>query len=168
MRLRLPLLLLVVSSSVALAAPTQLTQAGAVVGELAPLVEGQRISGADPVDLESLRGRVVVLDFWATWCGPCAYVMPQLDQLHQTHRAQGLTVIGLSDERPELVRRHLQARPVGFTIASAAGPTWQRYAVRGIPTMIVIDRAGKVRLVESGADLTRVRATVQVLLAERP
>lgn len=153
--------------SVADAAPTQTTSPGAVVGELAPVVEGQRVQGNAPIDLAQLRGRVVVLDFWATWCGPCAFVMPQLDVLQREHEAQGLTVLGLSDEGPDLVRRHLSARPVGFTIASAAGSTWQRYRVHGIPTMIVIDRAGKVRLVETGADLTQVRATVRALLAER-
>ncbi|MCB9618941.1 MAG: TlpA family protein disulfide reductase [Sandaracinus sp.] len=156
-------------ASVAFAAPTTPAgQPGAVVGEIAPSLEGQRISGSAPVNLDQLRGRVVILDFWATWCGPCAFVMPQLDQLQRAHEAEGLTVIGLSDELPDQVRRHLQARPVGFTIASAAGATWQRYGVRGIPTMVLVDRAGKVRLVESGADLTRVRATLRQLLDERP
>lgn len=150
------------------AAPTQSASVGVVVGELAPIVEGQRVQGSAPIDLDRLRGRVVVLDFWATWCGPCAFVMPQLDALQREHDAQGLTVVGLSDEAPDVVRRHLSARPVGFTIASGAGDTLQRYAVRGIPTMIVIDRVGKVRLVETGADLTQVRATVRALLAERP
>ncbi|MCB9600598.1 MAG: TlpA family protein disulfide reductase [Sandaracinus sp.] len=156
-------------ASVAFAAPT--TPAGpqgAVVGEIAPSLDGQRVSGSAPVNLDQLRGRVVILDFWATWCGPCAFVMPQLDQLQRAHEGEGLTVIGLSDELPDQVRRHLRARPVGFTIASAAGTTWQRYGVRGIPTMVLVDRAGKVRLVESGADLTRVRATLRQLLDERP
>ncbi len=153
---------------VALAAPTSSPSQRVTVGELAPALEGQRVQGVAPMDLERLRGRVVVVDFWATWCGPCAFVMPQLDQLQRAHEGEGLTVLGLTDELPETVRRHLRARPVSFTVAGNARATLQRYGVRGFPTLVVVDRAGKVRLVESGADLTRVRATVRRLLDERP
>ncbi|MEM9073476.1 MAG: TlpA disulfide reductase family protein [Myxococcota bacterium] len=151
------------------AAPTQSRGAPPAVGDIAPEIIGQRISGGDPVHLESLHGRVVVLDFWATWCGPCRAVMPVLDDLHRAHHAQGLTVVGLSGEGSGLVRRFLSQHRVDYTVASDATATMQRYGVRGIPTLVVVDRAGKVRHISagvSGPEITRLRSLIQQLLRE--
>ena len=138
---------------------------------MAPEITGRAVHGADPIDLSRLQGQVVILDFWATWCRPCRAVMPFLDRLHAQHRTQGLRVLGLTSEPAARVQSHLGAQPVGYTVASDARQTMLRYAIRGLPTLIVIDRNGKVRHVSAGASPDSLRELEQLiprLLAESP
>lgn len=167
------LLLCIVSVAPASAAPTRPTRGASnrapAVGQLAPAITGTLVSGSDPVDLERLTGRVIILDFWATWCGPCRMVMPQLDRLHQRHHGRGLTILGISDQPTSVLRAHLQRSPVHYTIAGDGGPTLRRYRVRGIPTLVVIDKGGKVRHISSGVsrgELQRLDRLVSQLLTE--
>ena len=159
---------LLLVAATAAAAPTR-TATGTSVGDVPPEIRGQRIQGADPVSLTRLQGRVVLVDFWATWCGPCRAIMPALDQLHTQYRASGLSVVGLSSERPAVVQAYLQRRPIGYTVASAPRATMVDYQVTALPMFVLIDRAGKVRYVgrgASGAELIRLRTLVRQLLAE--
>jgi thiol-disulfide isomerase/thioredoxin len=128
-----------------------------------------RIAGRERVDLQDLGGRVVVLDFWTTWCRPCRAIMPLLDALYRRHRDRGLSVVGLSPEPERSIRDHLAARPVDYTIARDTGGTMRAYGIRGIPTLVVIGRDGAVREVMVGVDapaMRRLDALVQRLLAE--
>jgi thiol-disulfide isomerase/thioredoxin len=72
-----------------------------------------------PLAMAQLRGRPLVLNFWATWCAPCVKEMPELDRFHRDHAAQGWQVVGIAIDQPEPVREFLQRIPVGFTIAVA-------------------------------------------------
>ncbi len=128
------------------------------VGEAAPRVEASRLSGSDGVSLDDLRGRVVVLDFWATWCGPCRAIMPELDALSQRHHQAGLSVIGIAREPESSIRSHLASAPVSYTVARDTGTTLSRYGVRSIPMLVVIDRAGRVRDVQIGTDSASMRS----------
>ena len=139
------------------------------VGRPPPALNLSRISGSDETTLEGLRGRVVVLDFWATWCGPCQAVMPALDRLHTQHHGRGLSVIGLSAESDAAIRAHIARVPVAYTIARDTGGTLRSYGVRAIPTMVVLDRAGKVREIFVGVDgpaMQRLNGLVTQLLGE--
>ena len=147
------------AAGVATAAPGNAPRTGAVsVGSAAPELHTRRIRGPDPVSLEQLRGRVVILDFWATWCGPCRAVMPFLDALHRQHHRRGLSIVGISSEDSEQIDRFLTARPVGYTVARDSGGTGRRYGVRAIPTLVVVDRNGDVRQVLRGITYEQIQA----------
>lgn len=138
-------------------------------GESAPEIAAERLSGTEGVSLGDLRGRVVVIDFWATWCGPCRRIMPELDRLYQRHHGAGLAVLGIAREPEGRLRAHLAESPVSYTVARDVGGTLSRYGVRALPTVVVLDRTGQVRDVGVGMDggaMGRLDQLVQRLLAE--
>jgi thiol-disulfide isomerase/thioredoxin len=142
---------------------------GLVVGQPPPPLSATRIAGTEQVSLSGLGGRVVVLDFWTTWCRPCRAIMPHLDAMYRRHRDQGLSVVGLSPEPERNIRAHISARPVDYTIARDTGGTMRAYGIRGIPTVVVLDRSGSVREVMVGVDapaMQRLDGLVRQLLAE--
>jgi thiol-disulfide isomerase/thioredoxin len=104
------------------------------------------------LSLSGLRGRVVLLDFWATWCGPCRMQMPHLEKLHREFGGRGLVVIGINVAEPQdLVRRFLDANRFTFTaLLDPNGVVAGRYRAHFIPTTVFIDAQGKVAVVQYG------------------
>lgn len=98
--------------------------------------------------LASLRGQVVLLDFWATWCAPCRKSMPELEALHQRYRARGVTVLGVSIDEgsPKKVRGFVKARRLTYPIAidTDRAPAWAAYKVKAVPAAFLIDRDGRI------------------------
>jgi peroxiredoxin len=99
-----------------------------------------------PVTLKDLRGKVVLLDFWATWCGPCRIEMPRLEALHKELKAKGLVVLGIN-QREEATRARAYIERSGYSfpiLLDKEGVASDAYQVSAIPTLLVIDKAGKV------------------------
>jgi peroxiredoxin len=131
--------------------------------DFAPAVQ----SGAKLDKLSALRGQVVLLDFFATWCGPCVATMPHVQHLHQKLGARGLKVIGVSTESANVVASAAERFHLSYTLASDENEGVSgRYRVFALPTMIVIDRHGIVREV-SVADTDAVDAAVAAALKAR-
>jgi thiol-disulfide isomerase/thioredoxin len=121
----------------------------------------------------SLRGKVVVLDFWAPWCMPCRASFPFLDGLEARHRAAGLVVVGLTlDKDSDGIFRFLESVPVGFPIArDPSGAAGEAFGVVAMPTTFLIDRDGRVAArFEGGASSVheKLEAAAEALLAGKP
>ena len=124
-------------------------QAALKVGDPLPDLAGFKLEGTLP---DSLKGKVVILDFWASWCGPCAESFPVMDELQKKYQDQGLVILAVSvDEKVAKMATFLKKNPVTFTIVrdaehklvATAGP-------ETMPTSFIIDRAGKVRFLHNG------------------
>jgi thiol-disulfide isomerase/thioredoxin len=142
-----------------------------LVGMQAPAWKGvEGVSGAFPSSIAAVRGRVVLLDFWATWCAPCRVVMPKLGALQARYGAQGLSVLGVSTEEAEEVALFAQRMPPRYPVAvDKHAQTTRSYGVASLPTLVVIDKRGVVRDVSIGYDPmqdSRLESTVRALLAE--
>lgn len=141
-------------------------QLAALEGEEAPALEVSDWIGAEPTTLADLRGKVVMLDFWGTWCLPCIAAIPDTRALADKYADQGLVVIGVCHPRdvqkmPETVLDHNITYPV---CADKTGKTIEAYKVDGFPDYYFIDRAGRLRVADASND--RLEDIVKALLAE--
>ena len=97
--------------------------------------------------LEQYRGKVVVVNFWATWCPPCVEELPSLESAWQRYRQQGLVVLALSDEETDVVTSFLERLPTDITfplLIDRDMKSGNRWKIRGLPTTVIIDRSGDV------------------------
>lgn len=123
------------------------------------------------LDLEALKGKVVYLDFWASWCTPCRRSFPWLDALQARHGAAGFVVVAVNvDDQRSLATQFLKEVPVAFRVAyDPQGQLAQRWKLLGMPSSYLIDRTGKVRVSHVGfrkGDEARREAEIVSLLAE--
>ena len=124
-----------------------------------------------PVTVASLAGKVVVIDFWATWCGPCREELPMLQKLYQKYAAKGFVVVGVSvDKDVANIKQFLQKMPLSFPIVhDSAHAVSGKYAPPKMPSSYVIDRKAIVRYVHGGyraEDAAEFEKQVQTLLAK--
>ncbi len=105
------------------------------------------------LSLAELRGKVVLLNFWATWCVPCRKEMPAIEALYQRYKDRGLEVVAISLDKVAAAPVEAFAKEVGVTYRIVLHPTWataRTYGVRGLPATFLLDRAGNVVMRELG------------------
>lgn len=135
-----------------------------------PDFNGRTADGSD-LSLASLKGKVVLLNFWATWCLECRPEMPAFERLHREFSAQGLAVVGINArEETSTIRKY--AKELGLTFPLISDPTGKinsAYGVIGLPTTFLIGRSGRAVALAVGPrewSAKPARALIQALLAE--
>jgi peroxiredoxin len=118
----------------------------ATVGKAAPDFELQNLDGQS-ISLSDLKGKPVLINFWATWCGPCVSEMPYLQEIHDEWSGKGLVVLAInigdsSSEAEQFLQNHNLSLPVLLDTGKVVA---QRYNIRGIPTTFFIDKDGIIQ-----------------------
>ena len=106
----------------------------------------------EAVDLAKLKGKVVYVDFWASWCGPCKQSFPWMNDMQAKYEGQGLQIVGVNlDAKRDDADKFLAQTPARFMLAfDAKGESAKRYGVKSMPTSVLIGRDGKVLAVHNG------------------
>ena len=144
---------------------------GVEPGELAPAFALPTAAG-ETLALERLRGQVVYVDFWASWCGPCRRSFPWMNEMNRKYAAKGLAIVAINvDKKRADAERFLAQVPAEFTVVfDAPGAVPAAYAVKGMPSSYLIDANGRVAVVEQGfRDESRavLEEKIRALLATR-
>ena len=139
---------------------------------LAPDFKLRTLDGQEIV-LFKLKGKVILLDFWATWCGPCRESIPHLIQLYNTYQKNGLEVIGMNVDRGDIdtIRHFVKSLDIPYPITITSQEVERAYGVTGLPTTILVDKEGRIR--EKIAGYTsgigkQMTAKVVDLISEKP
>jgi thiol-disulfide isomerase/thioredoxin len=153
-------------------------------GEVAPEITISKWIEQAPLKISDLRGRVVLLDFWATWCGPCLAAFPHLKEWHEKYKDRGLVILGItkyyghgngremtpSEELGFIERFKKQYDlPYGMAVTDTDN-NHRNYGVSAIPTAVLIDRQGVIRLLTTGSgggNETEIAATLEKLIEEK-
>jgi thiol-disulfide isomerase/thioredoxin len=136
-------------------------------GAPAPQFDLQGLDGA--VKLAKLQGKVVYVDFWASWCGPCRQSFPWMNEMQAKYGARGLQIVGINvDANGADARQFLAATPARFAIGfDPQGATPRSYGIKGMPSSVLIGPDGKVLLEHSGfrdADRAELESKIQSAL----
>ena len=162
---------LIIAAAVAGAAVAIGASARGADSRPAPNVALETADGST-VRLDAFRGKVVLVDFWASWCVPCKTSFPALDALYREYESRGLQVLAVNlDERRRdadaFLREHPHTMPVLF---DPHGEAPKAFGVKGMPTSFVIDRAGTIRFTHMGYSANigqQYRQEIDLLLSER-
>lgn len=136
---------------------------------LPQFVEG-KLDKEVSLSLADYRGKVVYVDFWASWCKPCIASFPALDALYKKYQPQGFEIIAINlDNKPELAETFLSSHPVSYPVVFDDKNLNRQVGINAMPVAYYIDKKGTIRLIHSGffeGDEKKVEKAIQVLLNE--
>lgn len=143
----------------------------AEVGQIPPNCNAVKQTGSQKIDISTYQGKVLLIDFWATWCPPCKSSMPFLNKLRNQHQKNGFEILAINlDENSEDAKSFLTQNPVDYPMAfDPEGDCPQKFAVKAMPSSYLIDKTGKIRLVHLGfrdEDQKLIEDRVTTLLSE--
>lgn len=160
---------LVVSLALGLSTMTALADGGVKKGQAAPEVAGKNLNGKGKFVLSSFKDKVVFVDFWASWCGPCKEEMPILEKLRKRYGKDGLVIVGVSvDNNAEKAAEFAKKMGVKFFIIHDEGhKIAERYKPAKMPTSFIIDKKGNIAFVHEGfqkSDAKKMEKEIRSLL----
>lgn len=140
-------------------------------GDILPECPAAQVETNKPLDFSVYKGKVVLVDFWATWCSPCLKSMPFFNTLRNELASQGFEIVAINvDEDSELARQFLQSHPVDYvTSFDADGHCPALFEVKAMPSSYLVDKIGKVRFIHLGyrdSDQESIRQEITKLLSE--
>lgn len=142
------------------------------VGQPAPSFTLPSLWQDQAIGLSQFGGKVVYVDFWASWCAPCRTSFPLLNQLQQKLKDQGFEVVAINlDENKANAEKFLKDFPVGFTLLRDSKGEWaDQYVVESMPTSFIVDRQGVIRNIHHGFsrdDINELEQKIVQLLAKK-
>jgi thiol-disulfide isomerase/thioredoxin len=148
-------------------------------GKKAPAFSADFAINADKASLSDLKDKVVLVDFWAVWCGPCRAVFPELTRLHNTYNKKGLEVVGITkyyktwefkdgklgraktplsvEEEQQMLKDFVKANKLPYRIQTSAD-AFTKYKINAIPSALLIDKKGTVQMVKVGSSPAGIKA----------
>jgi thiol-disulfide isomerase/thioredoxin len=138
-------------------------------GQPAPSFSARALEGESTLSLSNYKGKVVFLDFWASWCGPCQTAMPLIESLRNEFPADQFQVLAVNvDSDPTKAKAFLERRKVGYpSVSDPEGRLPSSYGLKTMPTSYLIDRNGVVRAVHAGfrqSDIEGLRSEIRALI----
>ena len=139
---------------------------------VAPEFSLPKLGSTQSSSLSQYRGKVVYIDFWASWCAPCRTSFPLLEKFYQAKQKEGFALVAINmDEEIAAAQRFLELYPASFDILRDAEAQWaDTYAVETMPTSFIIDKKGVIRHIHNGFakdDMADIEKIVNQLLAEK-
>jgi thiol-disulfide isomerase/thioredoxin len=129
-----------------------MTSRAAWEGRYAPDFELKTSGGKTFKLSENVGKKIVVLNFFATWCGPCREEMPELNQYYQDHKDENFLLLAIdAEEKPDAVEGYVREAKLDFPVGIDEGPIRKQYSVSAFPTTVLVGIDGKVQLYETGA-----------------
>ncbi len=149
------------------------TSVGEHLDKISPACTLTTLEGAPAHNLQELKGKVVYMDFWASWCPPCVKSFPFLNELNHDLKDKGLQVIGVNlDEKVSDAQEFIAKHPVDFLIvADTSKQCAKGFEVMAMPTSYLIDRKGNIRHIHQGfrpGESEKLRALITQLVMENP
>ncbi len=139
-----------ISTAAGNSGPGASSSRGPRAGDVAPGFTLETLDG-QPVSLSEWRGRPVLINFWASWCGPCKEEMPAIQAAYEEHREHGLVVLAVAvDDRPQDVRRFVEEHGLTFEPLIDDGGVSHAYRVLGLPTSVFVGPDGRISAVHTG------------------